>query len=331
MNFKKSNPLGFLIRKEPIVSMLTILLILITLLLSVLLPGKVFTLNNFQSLAFQLPELGILTFATMITLISGGINLSIIATANMCGIVTASMLTYLVDNTSSSHIFSIILAIFAGWLISLIIGFLNGFIIAYLGVSPVLTTLGVMTLIQGLNILFTKGYAISGFPVEFTMIANGTLRGIPISLLIFLIVFSLILFLLTKTPFGINLYLIGSNKTAVEFSGINVKMVILKTYIISGFLCGIASTILISHFNSARAGYASSYLLLTILASVMGGVDPNGGIGKPVGILLSLIILQVVSSSLNLIGLSSYLTIAIYGSMLILIIKIKDIKQLKSF
>lgn len=331
MNFKKSNPLGFLIRKEPFVSMLTILLILTTLLLSILLPGKVFTLNNFQSLAFQLPEFGILTLATMTTLISGGINLSIIATANMCGIVTAFVLTYLVDNTSSSYIFSIILAIFAGWLISLIIGFLNGFIIAYLGVSPVLTTLGVMTLIQGLNILFTKGYAISGFPLEFTMIANGTLGGIPISLLIFLIVFSLMLFLLTKTPFGIILYLIGSNKTAVEFSGINVKFAILKIYIISGFLCGIASTILISHFNSARAGYASSYLLLTILASVMGGVDPSGGVGKPVGILLSLVILQIISSALNMIGLSSYLTIAIWGLLLILIIKIKDIKQLKGF
>jgi ribose/xylose/arabinose/galactoside ABC-type transport system permease subunit len=331
MNFKKSNSLGFLIRREPIVSMLMILLILITLLLSVLLPGKVFTLNNFQSLAFQLPEFGILTLATMITLISGGINLSIIATANMCGLVTAFTLTYLVNNTSLSHIFSIIVAIFAGWLISLIIGFLNGFIIAYLEVSPILTTLGIMTLIQGLNILFTKNNAISGFPIEFTMISNGTLKGIPISFLIFLIVFSLVLILLTKTPFGINLYLIGSNKTATGFSGINVKITILKIYIISSFLCGIASTILIAHFNSAKANYASSYLLLSILASVLGGVDPSGGFGKPVGILLSLIILQIVSSGLNLLGLSTHLTLAIWGLILILTIKFKDIKYLKDF
>lgn len=141
----------------------------------------------------------------------------------------------------------------------------------------------------------------------------------------------MILILLTKTPFGINLYLIGSNKTAVEFSGINVKMAILKIYIISGFLCGIASTILVSHFNSARAGYATSYLLLTILASVMGGVDPYGGFGKPVGIMLSIIILQIISSAINIVGLSSHLTIAIWGSMLVLIIKIKGIKQIRGF
>jgi ribose/xylose/arabinose/galactoside ABC-type transport system permease subunit len=330
MNFKK-NIISFLIRKDPIISMLMIFLISIIVVLAVFLPGKIFTINSFQSLAFQLPEFGILTLAMMITMISGGINLSIIATTNMCGIVTASLLNYLINSCSLEQILSIIIAILAGWLVSLIIGFLNGFIIAYLNVSPILTTLGVMTLIEGISILFTKGYAISGFPAGLTIIGNGTIKNIPISLLIFFIIFLFITILLSKTPFGINIYLIGSNKIATKFSGINVKKSLLKIYIISSFLCGISSTIIIAHFNSAKVGYASSYLLLTILASVLGGVDPYGGFGKPLGLMLSLIILQIASSGLNLIGLSSYLTLVLWGIILIITIKFKDLKYLKNF
>ena len=75
-----------------------------------------------------------------------------------------------------------------------------------------------------------------------------------------------------------------------------------------------------ARFNSAKAGYASSYLLVTILAAVLGGVDPFGGFGKLMGLVLSLLILQVISSGLNLLGMSAHLTIALWGGILIFIL-----------
>jgi len=315
-------------QKDPTLSILVIALLFIILLLFVFFPGKVLTANNFESMAFQLPELGILSLAIMITMLSGGINLSIIATANMAGIVSAFIMTRMItESMTGSPIPIILLAILAGWLVSVLIGIFNGVLIAYIGVSPILATLGTMTLVGGISILVTKGYVVSGFPEEYQYIGNGIFLGIPIPFLIFLGLAILVSILLRRTPFGIANYLIGSNETATRFSGINVNRTLVITYALSGLLCGIASTIMISRFNSAKAGYASSYLLITILISVLGGVDPYGGFGRISGLVLALFILQLVSSTFNFLGLSAHLTIAIWGLLLLITIGLRNIKS----
>lgn len=315
-------------QKDPTLSILVIAFLFIILLLFVFFPGRVLTANNFESMAFQLPELGILSLAIMITMLSGGINLSIIATANMAGIVSAFIMTRMItESMTGSPIPIILLAILAGWLVSLLIGIFNGVLIAYIGVSPILATLGTMTLVGGISILVTKGYVVSGFPEEYQYLGNGIFLGIPIPFLIFLGLAILVSILLRRTPFGIANYLIGSNETATRFSGINVNRTLVITYALSGLLCGIASTIMISRFNSAKAGYASSYLLITILISVLGGVDPYGGFGKISGLVLALFILQLVSSTFNFLGLSSHLTIAIWGLLLLITIGLRNIKS----
>ena len=315
-------------QKDPTLSILVIALLLIILSLFIFFPGRVLTANNFESMAFQLPELGILSLAIMITMLSGGINLSIIATANMAGIVSAFIMTRMItESMTGSPIPIILLAILAGWLVSLLIGIFNGVLIAYIGVSPILATLGTMTLVGGISILVTKGYVVSGFPEEYQYLGNGIFLGIPIPFLIFLGLAILVSILLKRTPFGIANYLIGSNETATRFSGINVNRTLVITYALSGLLCGIASTIMISRFNSAKAGYASSYLLITILISVLGGVDPYGGFGRIGGLVLALFILQLVSSTFNFLGLSSHLTIAIWGLLLLITIGLRNIKS----
>jgi len=315
-------------QKDPTLSILVIALLLIILSLFIFFPGRVLTVNNFESMAFQLPELGILSLAIMITMLSGGINLSIIATANMAGIVSAFIMTRMItESMTGSPIPIILLAILAGWLVSLLIGIFNGVLIAYIGVSPILATLGTMTLVGGISILVTKGYVVSGFPEEYQYLGNGVFLGIPIPFLIFLGLAIFVSILLRRTPFGIANYLIGSNETATRFSGINVNRTLVITYALSGLLCGIASTIMISRFNSAKAGYASSYLLITILISVLGGVNPYGGFGRIGGLVLALFILQLVSSTFNFLGLSSHLTIAIWGLLLLITIGLRNIKS----
>lgn len=273
---------------------------------------------NLQSIAFQLPELGILTLAMMIAMITGGINLSIIAAANLAGIATAWVLTSFMVGSPVS----MIVALLSGVVVSLCIGVVNGFLVAHVGVSAILATLGTMTLVEGISVLLTQGSVISGFPSEFLFIGNGTIYGVPIPLTIFLLCALLVGLLLERTPFGIYSTMIGSNSKAAEFSGVPVKKVLVWVYILSGLLAGIASIIMISRFNSARAGYASSYLLVTVLASVLGGVNPDGGFGRVGGVVLALIILQVISSGLNLLGLSSHLGLALWGAILIAVMVI---------
>lgn len=324
MSLKSFGKIEVLYRKNPNSFVLIFIFFVTLALFSVSLPGKFFTISNFSSIAFQLPELGILTIAMAITMLSGGINLSIIATANLAGIVMATIMKSQSLASGLSGVNLVMLAITVGLSISAIIGFINGIIISYIGVSPILATLGTMTLINGISILTTKGYVISGLPDEMIAVGNNSILGIPIPFLIFIVIAIAINFWLRKTPSGVSNYLIGSSENAANYSGINTKKVLLKTYTISGLLSGIAAIIMISRFNSARAGYAESYLLVTVLASVFGGFDPNGGFGRIPGLILSLLILQMVASGLNLLGVSSHLAIAFWGTILITVMLLQN-------
>ena len=143
--------------------------------------SQFFKIQNIQSMAFQMPELGILSLAMMIAMLTGGINLSIISSANLTSIVIALFLSHLLgpEMSTSNSYFSILAAIGAGLVVSILIGLLNGFLIAYIEVSPILATLGTMILIKGVSIVITKGYVISGFPPFIRFIGNGELFEIP--------------------------------------------------------------------------------------------------------------------------------------------------------
>jgi len=300
---------------------LSVVMGFIFVLMSLLIPGQFLRIANLQSMAFQLPELGLLSLAMMITMLTGGIDLSIIATANLTGIVTALILkgSVLPGTEATVPGAIILLAVVTGLFTALIIGLINGLLVAVVNVSPILATLGTMTLVKGLAIVITKGYVISGLPNVIRFIGNGVIIGIPVGAILFTLCALLMALILNRTPFGFSVYMLGSNPTATYYSGINNKLVLIKTYLISSLYAGFAALIMISRFNSAKAGYGESYLLVTILVSVLGGTSATGGFGKVSGLVLALIILQFVSSGLNLLRISSFLTITIWGLIIIFV------------
>ena len=105
--------------------------------------------------------------------------------------------------------------------------------------------------------------------------------------------------------FGVSLHMIGSNLEATRYSGVDTRRVLVGVYMISSVLCFFAACVMLARFNSASADYAQSYLLITILAAVLGGVDPFGGFGRISGLMLALVVLQVISSGRNLLGLTN--------------------------
>ncbi|MBN1148261.1 MAG: ABC transporter permease [Anaerolineales bacterium] len=282
-------------------------------------------LGYFQSMAFQLPELGMLSMAMMITMLTAGINLSIISSANLSGIVMAIILTETIppEATGPGGIGLVLLAILAGLLVSALIGLLNGYLVAYLDISPILATLGTMILISGIALTITKGYVISGFPPAMKAIGNSSLLGIPAPILIFAGGVAVLSIILQHTPLGTRIYMLGSNPLACFYSGVNNPQVLMRTYLISGLYSGLAAVIMISRFNSAKADYGESYLLLTVLVSVLGGVSAAGGFGRVSGLVVALIILQIISSGLNLMGVNTFLTLALWGMVLILVMVIQ--------
>lgn len=275
-------------------------------LMSVLNPGRFLTAHNFSSMCFQFPELGIFAIAVALSLISGGIDLSVISVANLTGILAASILTRASAGEVSSPVVvgCIGLAIAAALLTSAACGLINGLLISRFGIPPILATLGTMQLFVGISLVITRGHAIAGYPEAAQMIGNGTLAGIPVPLLLFLVLACLVQVALTRTRFGVSMCLMGTNPTAARFSGLDISGLSLRTYVITALLAGVAGLIIISRTNSAKADYGSSYLLQAVLVAILGGVNPRGGFGSVWGILLAVLSLQFLSSGLNMLQLN---------------------------
>ncbi len=310
---------------DPTVDHLLLLLTALLLAFGLVLPDRFLSLGTLQSIAFQMPELGILSLAMLAVMLTGGINLSIIATANITALAIAWTLAHAVPAGDGGVLIG--LAVLAGLLLATAIGAVNGWIIAYLGVSPILATLGTMTALKGLAVGMTHGNVLSGFPDAIRFLGNGVVLGVPVPLALFAACAAPVAVLLRRTPFGVSLRMIGSNERATRFSGIDTRRMLLGAYALSGLLCGVAAVLMMARFNSANAAYGESYLLVTILAAVLGGVDPAGGFGKVAGLTLALVVLQVISSALNLMGLSAFLTLAIWGVILVAVMAVGFLRR----
>ena len=233
--------------------------------------------TTLQAMMFQLPELGLLSLAMAIPLISGGINLAIIATANQAGLLMAWILTALMPPDASGPALALWLRLaLAAGLAALRASsaWSPACWSPLLGVHPILVTLGTMTLLHGFSIYFTRGRTLSGFPDALIAVSNETVFGIPISFLAFAWWPSLVHVLLTRTALGIRIHMIGSNLEATRFSGVDTRRVLVWVYLLSSLLCWLAAVVMMARFNSAGADIAQSYLLITILAAILGGSTP---------------------------------------------------------
>jgi simple sugar transport system permease protein len=300
---------------------LGVITVVIFVVMSIARPDEFFSWTNFASMARQFPEIGILSIGVMIALITGGIDLSVNATANMSGILAALILTnYAPPGTPLEQTIPIIvLAVAVALVTGTLAGLLNGVLIAYIGITPILATLGTLTLYGGIALAITKGPAVYGFPDQFLAIGNSTLLGIPIPVIIFGVIAIIFAFMLRRTPYGLKVYLLGTNPTASRFSAIDNTRVLIRTYVLSGLLASIAGVIIIARTNSAKSDYGGSYVLQAILIGILAGVNPAGGFGKISGLVLALLSLQFLSSGFNMLGFSNFFKDFVWGALLLLV------------
>lgn len=270
---------------------------------------------TFGSVAFQLPELGLLTLAMLLPILTGGLNLAITFTANIAGLTVAWVLKSHGGVDASPLVFAVgcFLAIAVGGLS----GTVMGLVIAYTRAHPILVSLSMMIFLRGLGEFLTRGGDISGFPSFIQPIGHGSVFGMPIPLLIFIACVLVWHVLLTRLKLGFNIYMIGSNIEAARYSGVNTRKALILVYTLSGAMCAVAGIIMMARFNSVRVGHGESYLLITVLACFLGGVNPFGGFGRVVPVFVALVVLQLLSSGLNLMGANQHLATAVWGILLL--------------
>ena len=283
------------------------------------------TLANFNSIAFQLPVLGLLTLAMLMPIISGGLNLAITFTANISGLTLAWILHQ--NGGVDAGIGAFALGSIAAILVGALSGFIMGLVIAYIGAHPILVSLAMMIFLRGLGEFLTRGGDISGFPQFIQPLGHGYIWGIPIPLLFFLVAAVIWHVLLSRTRHGFSVYMLGSNIEATRYSGVHTKRTLTIIYTLSGAMCAIAGILMVARFNSVRVGHGEALLLVTVLACFLGGVDPFGGFGRVFPVVLALIILQILSSGLNLLGANQHLSTAVWGLFLIVVMVLRWVWQ----
>jgi simple sugar transport system permease protein len=272
---------------------------------SLLLPGKFFTVINMQSMAVQLPEFGILAFAILITMLTGGIDLSIVGVANLSAIVAAMILTRLTGDEGAAPglplVVVMLLSMLGALLVGSICGLINGLLVSRIGITPILATLGTGAIYTGLSFVITGGPAITTTQLAF--IGNDSILGLPIPVIVFIFVVIAFTVLLNRTVFGFNVYMLGTNAKAALFSGINSDSVLLRTYWLAGLIAGIAGVIFLARTNSAKPDFGASFILLTVLIAILGGVRYTGGFGTVSGLVLAILSIQFLSTGLNMLML----------------------------
>jgi len=273
---------------------------------SILVPNLFLTSRNFTSMAFQIPEIALLSMGVMLAMLTAGIDLSVVSMSNLAALSTAYLLVSQVTEGGGNVYFWIVVSLLVGILVGLISGLANGAIIAGIGVTPILATLATLTLFNGIAVGLTNGRSITGLPPEFVAIGNGSLFGVPNPMVILLVAAVIVAIYINKTGLGLQSVLVGANSDAARYSAINVKRVLLMTYTLSGALSALAGLIIASRSASANPDYGGSYVLLAIVIVVLGGVNPYGGFGTVTGVVLATFVLQMVSSGFNALRFSQF-------------------------
>ena len=299
-----------------------IVIFLISFVVMALLKPTVFLApKHLSTMMFLFPEYGILALGMMLAMISGGIDLSIVATANFSGIIAIRFLQMVFPAEAGGAVAGLLLlaAVVVAVAVGAACGLFVGALVGGLGIPPMLASLGGADLIMGLSLIITQGSSVKGIPPVVSAVGTKVLFGfLPVTVLVFAVCAIIVGYLVGKTPYGMRLRMMGSNAVAARFTGIDTKKITMQTYMLSGMLSAVAGLLLISRANSAKADYGASYIMQALIIVVLGGTNPNGGFGSVKGVTVAILILQVLSSGLNMFSqISNFYRNIIWGVVLI--------------
>ncbi len=303
----------------------TAALILLTIALAMVMgafnPSRFYSVTNFQSMGRQLAEIGIYALAMFVVVVSGGLNLSIVAVANFSAICGGSIMQGLLfGDIITDPTARLIVGFVVSILVGILSGVINGYFVAGLGLAAVLVTSASSQLFQGAALIITKGNAIVGAPPVIEALGTGELFGIPYLIIVVAACYIVCHFLFQRTGYGEQCRLLGANATANKYSGNPNFKILMKSYILSGVFSAIGGLISYSRMAALRPDYGPSLTSTAMLVVLMGGAWIVAGGGKVLNIFISLFCMQILGSGLTLAGAINFVRNTVWGILLIVIL-----------
>ena len=275
----------------------------------------IFNCERLQIIVLQMAVIGIIAVGVNLVIITGGIDLSSGSVVAVAAVVSASLAQVsdfpraVFPSLTNLPIFWPILA---GSLAGLVVGLINGSLIAYTAIPPFIATLGTMVAARGFAKWFTSGMPVSMLTDNFAWIGSG---ANPV--VIFLVLAAIFHVVLRYTRFGKFTYAIGANRQAAIVSGINVQRHLIWIYTIAGLLSGIAGTVTAARAISGQSGMGVMYELDAIAAVVIGGTSLAGGVGRVTGTVIGVLILGVMTSGFTFIRIDAFYQEMVKGVIIV--------------
>ncbi|MDD2533264.1 MAG: ABC transporter permease [Eubacteriales bacterium] len=278
------------------------------------------SIENLDDMLVNAAIMGTLAIGMMMVIITGGIDLSIGATLALSGMSSA---LYVRGNELASPWIALLIGIGIG----LLAGLINGVLVGYGEVLPLIATLGMMNVFRGLTYIIADGAWVSAHQMNdgFKAIAFVNFLGINSLVWVAIFIFILGAIFLDYTKVGRMIYSVGSNAEAARVNGVNVTGIKILVYAIMGTITGLSGVLWVSKYASAQGDTAIGYEMNVIAACVLGGVSINGGSGKVFGVLLGTILLGILKNALPLLKISPFWQDALYGLIILIAILMNTI------
>jgi ribose transport system permease protein len=275
---------------------------------------------NITIIIRNLAFIGLVALGQTMVLLTGEIDISVGAVAGLAAVASGILMV-------DFH-FPPIPTVFIGLFLGCLCGALNGVLVTQLRLNALVVTLGTMGIFSGLNLVVTKGKAITGIPNQIYFLGQGVLFGLPMPLVIMLLMMGLLSFIANKTAFGRHLYAIGSNVEAAKLVGIRVDIIKISAFVMASLLSAAAGILMVARLGSAQPAIGQIWLLPSIAAAVIGGTALTGGEGTPAGTIIGAAIIGVIENIIILVGVSPYWQTVVSGAVVVIAISIDSIQRM---
>ena len=262
--------------------------------------------TNLINVARQASFLAIVACAQMFPILSGGFDLSVGSIIAFASVVFAQF----------TKDYGMVFGVLGGLSVGAGVGLVNGLVISTFRVSPFVVTLGMLSAVRGVALIYANGTPIFGMPKYFPILGAGYIGPVPIPVIVAAVVFGISYLLLQWTRFGRYMYAIGGNEEAARVSGVNISKYTILAYVTCGTIASISGMLLTSRIRSGHPTLGEGMELQSIAAVVIGGVALGGGSGTLAGVLFGTMILGILQNGLNLMNVSTFMQFIVIGSLI---------------
>ena len=278
-----------------------------------LVSDRFITLNNFLNVFEQTTDLALVSIGQTLTILSGGIDLSVGSLISLTSCLTSGLI-----NGNPDRVIPVVAAVLA---LGMLVGFVNAGLVVVLRVHPLIVTLGMGAILQGVTLLYALG-PVGRVPRGFSFLAYGRVLGLPLGATIAIILCILIALLLRYLPLGRQIYALGDDANSARLVGLRRTHILMLVYGCSGFCCAATGLYLAARFGVGQPYTGVNYTLASITPVVLGGTMLSGGKGGVVGTLLGAFLISLLNNLLNFMDVSKHYQLVAQAVIIILAVSI---------